>query len=760
MRLAALTFFLLCWPATTSPTAADEGRHSTGGSSAVEPSGRTGVSVLPASYLRGEVGERLPADGFSVHLVSDVDPNVERIFPCGVELQLPAESRYRMWVEGHWRISPFSYSATAIQDLGERVVVLPVVQAGRVVLPNSFGESHQVAWLLSLEPRSDAGVLRSELSRRRPVADQGDGILMPAGRAVAAIWDPRRRSYVALSRPFEVRAGETVEAPLERPGRNPHVVAEVERSTVAPTGEDDRLDLTPASGGEPLPGVSLSTSDRLYGFWYRLEPSSMRLDAASAEDFMWPSVVFEASPGRVEHLASVLDPRPTLDVEMVLPAALAHEEITLELRTLPEGQAFTRATLELGATSHRFTRLASGLFEVELRTRLGNFTQQVDLSSAESGFVLLEPDWIVITGTVFHGGDPHPAKLTFLAVNKTSVGARTGPDGAYEIVSLVPLRGVSISLDGIEAEPYVDFFLEALARSEGVDFHLPDRQFTAEVVDAATGEGIAEAQVVVRNEFLPKAGEERGSFHDKAIFQTSVTDRDGLARLPPLRPGNVELRASAPGYFQMRDPLIDEILEEDRDRTFRILLEPTGDLVEVRLKLPNGQPAAGADVLLTEPEPSASALFSARTDEHGAVGISRASGVLLIRHPDAAFLVRDWRPDETLDKIEWALPRASPRPLNVRVENPWTHEASPRAWLAIWVDGRRLSGRTLAWLTGARPAADNNGYWKATNLPERTTAILAWPVKKRGAGDTGLLDSLATELAYPWPDLVEIEVSE
>lgn len=760
-RSPAIGVLLFLYWSTPPPAGADELRLPTTGLGAGQRLGGQEISILPASYSRGEVGGVIAADGFNAHLVLDDNSDTERVHPCGVRFRLPSRLSYRVWVEGGWQISPFSYSATATEDRFEDgVVSLPVVQAGRVVLPPTFGERHQLLWLLSLEPRLDGGELRSGLSKHRVVAEIGLGVLMPSGLAVGALWDPRRRSYVALSRPFTVKAGETVDVPLMHPGRNRHLVIELQRSSIARTSDHDWLDLKATSGDELLPDVSLSTDDRLFGLWYDLEPQAMRLSGASAQDALAPPLVLDSRPKGVEHVAAVLSPRPGLDVDLIRPVLMEEGETTLELRTLPDGEVVARETLGRGVWSHHFARLMPRQLVVELQTRYGNFAERVDLSEGDTGYVLLEPDVILISGTVFRGDQPHPADLTFLAVDQSTVKARTDPEGRYEIATLVALRNVTVALDGIETPPYVDFFLEAISRSQRIDFHLPDVEFKAKVLDAASGEGIPLAEVFVRNEFVPKAGAEHGSRHDKAIAQKSVADEEGVALLPPLRPGTVELRASAPGYFQMHESLIEEVREGGSQRVLEIFLEPIGKQVQVHLKLPNGQPAAGASVLLVDSLVSARALFSAQADENGVARVSKeVRGTVLIRHPDTAFLVRDWLGEETTDEVEWALPRASGRPLSLQVKDPWNEETPRRAWLAIWTDGRRLSGLTLSWLTGVNSATDVNGFWSATNLPEAPVAVLAWPVNRHG-GDAGLLNPLATDIAFPWPDLVMLAASE
>ncbi|MCP4546607.1 MAG: hypothetical protein GY835_09105 [bacterium] len=151
-------------------------------------------------------------------------------------------------------------------------------------------------------------------------------------------------------------------------------------------------------------------------------------------------------------------------------------------------------------------------------------------------------------------------------------------------------------------------------------------------------------------------------------------------------------------------------------------------------------------------------LFFSRANGEGCVEPPRsaAGGYLLVKHPAAAFLIREWLPRVGESELSWDLPAASDRPLLIHVKDAWGEDAVPNAELALWVDGWRLSGRTLAWLTGAPGRADRNGFWTVTNLPRDTVAVLAWELRMRDEAYAGRLDSQAVDVEYPWPESVEI----
>ncbi len=238
---------------------------------------------------------------------------------------------------------------------------------------------------------------------------------------------------------------------------------------------------------------------------------------------------------------------------------------------------------------------------------------------------------------------------------------------------------------------------------ERLDFHLPAAQYSVRVIDAASGLGVAEATVVTRN-IYPYGEEDEDSELTKAVNQQAETDDEGVALLSPLHQGQLEIRAFAEGYRELVRPVAAEVLDGETDQTFEVALEPLGETVTVRLRLPGGAPAAGADVLLLESLATGVSVFSGYASAGGEIQAPREPpfGVFLVRHPEAAFLVRRWQPQDGEYEIDWTLPAAG-RSLLVRVKDTWGEEVVPRAELTLWIDGWRLSGTTLTWLTGMHP---------------------------------------------------------
>jgi hypothetical protein len=303
-----------------------------------------------------------------------------------------------------------------------------------------------------------------------------------------------------------------------------------------------------------------------------------------------------------------------------------------------------------------------------------------------------------------------------------------------------------------------------VTQSTDLDFHLADVEFTVAVVDAVSRKGIPGATVLVRNLY---AVEDEGGPADatrkaaeRAISQAVSGDDAGLARLPPLHPGTLEIRASAAGYRRLAQP-VRALFDGETDQRLEIPLERIGETLALRLRLPDSAPAAGASVLLMGSLTAASSLFEARADVEGVVSLPREhAGLLLVKHPRAGFLVREWRPAADEGSVEWSLPVLAERPLTVRVIDASGGAMAPRAELAVWVGGRRLSGASLAWLTGAPPTADANGYWIGRALPRGTVEVLAWTARARDLATTGALDAQATKVDFPWPETLEVRAFE
>lgn len=693
-----------------------------------------------------------PDSGLEAHFTRQDDPGQELVFACCRGIQPPA-GIYHVWLEGAWRMTPFSLQigSSGTGPVGPAPLLsLPTVEAGRVTLPPAEGRSVDLdLHLLHAGSYLEGGFPRWEIVRRRAVEQVGEGVLLPAGRAIGALWDRKVKRYVALSRPFEVRGGQTVQIPLRRPKGVAHLIVQLQRQAVASTARGLGVELGLKQRREERPpDLTVLTADRVHAVWYGLEPGPAELRARSGQTFLGPELI-DLLPGRIEHLAGELKPRPSLEVALDLPAVLRQGELLLVVRRSPTGEILAEQTLKPDALEHRFEGLPPTRLEVDLvvdsRIGPGSFTRSVDLGSGADGFLLLDPELITLRGTVERGGQGSPAELIFETVTRTRLEARADADGAYEAVLVDPVRSVAVLLEGAR-EPYLEIFSPEIAESRELDIHLPKGDLRARVVDAVTGEGIPGVAVSLLHGDVATVG----------YSLDLPTDETGTVQLPLLRPGTLEIHASAEGYSQRRP--VQAKVDGRTDQVFEVRLEPFGEKVALRLLLPSGAPAAGAELLLLDSLETELSLASLRADGEGMAEAPRHAGLLLIKHRAAGFLVRPWRPREGEVEMEWSLP--APADLTVRARDASGRNAAAQTGLTLWVEGHRLSGPALSWLTGTDFQTDASGLWVGRNLPQSPVEVLAWV---RSAGERarkGKLDALATGVPYPWPKVVEVRAVE
>lgn len=725
-----------------------------------ELDGKTALAIYPVRFEGTRAQEVLDPSGCEVRLVAmpREDGDAERAHPCKTWF-LEEPGRYLYWIEtGDWQISPHSrkviYSAKPFEGRGMSGAA-PLGPAGRLVLPANVRRDPRFRLrLLHAGPHQTGGILGWEIARRLAADRIGEGVLMPAGPTLGALWDERSGRYVMLSRPFETKPGEIREVPLEEPPVDrAHLVVQIVRHQPAPRASEAGIDVFVVRDREKLePDLEIVLTDNLYAIWYDLPPGSVALEAGTEEDTLEP-MQLDLRPGAIERALGQLTPRPALEVKLELPSLLRDEVTQLEVRRMPDGEVVASREVAPGSWSERIEGLPRAPLEVELQSTAGSTSRTVDLSDGTDGFVHLELNPVILTGQVLLGDEPHQAQLTLITIRKHSISVDTDDNGRFEVVALDPLRSVSIDCSEPDLAPFVEFFLDPITGTTERDFILPDRRFTIRVVDADSGQPIAGAMVVVRNLYSTDNEPEK---NDMSVMQQVESDDEGMARLPPLRAGELEARAFADGYAHMQDPAILTIEEGVDEGELEIALEALGASIDLRLRLANDIVAENAKVALVDSLTTGSILFESTADSAGRVSLPRdRRGIVLVRHPHGAFLVRSWPPDGHREVVEWALPAAPDRPFIVRVYDAWGKEVVGRAGITLWVDGWRLSGRALAWLTETRGYADDHGFWSAENLPLQPVAILAYSFHERSTVATGSWDMLATQVDPPWPEVVE-----
>lgn len=238
--------------------------------------GRAAMAVVPRPEHLGNATKLI------AKLSPMGDSGLELAFPVGSWFIPPLERKYRVWLEGEWEISPFTqlivWNGGRFMNRGA-VVQPPLGPAGRVVVPRELeARGNLTLRLLSLGDYLDHGFLRWELMRQERIPSlPKEGILMPAGPAMAALWDLDHERYEALSRPFKVMAGDTVAVPFEGPpaGRAA-LVALLENHGLSRA--EDRLEVLLDQGkGERAPEVLSRTAQTVYAVWYDLDPDRATL---------------------------------------------------------------------------------------------------------------------------------------------------------------------------------------------------------------------------------------------------------------------------------------------------------------------------------------------------------------------------------------------------------------------------------------------------------------------------------------------------
>lgn len=725
--------------------------------------GENGKAFFPVDSPGTGMTEVIDPRGFEVHMTPADDPGEERVFAAG-EAFVPPSGRWRVWLQDEWRMTPSSLLVIwpTGRWRGTSPSTLAVAPAGRVTAPDAatMGADLEL-WLLFAG--NSPGWRYHELSRRRRLAEAIDGVLMPAGPVVAALWDRRQERYIALSDEFTVVAGETVPVPLAIPSATEASV--LVHTTVAPGVSPEALaavDLTLSRDGQPLPSAFTVVTDwGVYRGWQAAKPGPAILSGGSELLYLDPRPV-ELSGGAVTGIEEALVARPVLEVSLVLPRLLREKPFTLEVRRLPGRESLSRAELPRHAGRHRFQdRLVNAVLEVELVTHVGSYRRQVDLTAGGEAFLGLEPELIEIYGTVRRNGERHPGTVSFQTVSGQRVTAAADEDGQYRAIALQPLTWVDVQLADVEQEPWRDFYMPPIQSSRELDFDIPDALTKVRVVDAVSGEGIAGAVVAVRNEYWPPderetTGDARG--RGTVIATSHPAGENGEVRLPPPRPGRVEIHAHAPGYLPLEQPIALDVEDPPSDRELEISLEPIGDAVRVHLTLPDGSPAAGASVLRVDSLALGTTFFSGRADALGVVEvpIEPAQGLLLLKHRGAAFGIIEWQAWKDSEDVEWVFPPAAHQPLTIRALDPAGAEPAAGAAVSLWVDDRKLSDRAMSWLLDATWRTDRNGYWTVHGLPRGPLRVLARSRHLDVEEEAGRLDALATQIPFPWPVQVEV----
>ena len=545
-------------------------------------------------------GDFLDSSDCVAHLWKYDSHWVIEAYPAG-RWVLPDRGNYRVFLECPGLISPYSpligYSRSRFSGAGivGAVAIGPagsVTSAGLGSWPGS-----PMVWLLSARSFEEQGHIWPELVRLETPEEVEAGVQMPVGLVIAAAWDPGSRQFLALSRPTEVRRDRTSEVRVDSPARGGDVVVRL-RAPFPDEGPDHMFDNREFTGStvaylsapgvrDREPDVVVPTASSYYGIWYGISAGPALLRAGS-ESYAIPTTEFVVQDRRVVFHEARIQARPRLTVELDLPALLEEEETAVKVLEVeqerlspPTGEEeqdrdrpsrpIEVVALEAGQVVHTFDRLPMAQLEVVLETGYGSNTEGVDLRDGQDQHLVLSPDVFVLEGTVFRGGEPHPAELEFSSITGSSAMVRTNPEGTYEAILVEPVRFISVAFE--DQPPFRDFFPRAIDSSRKLDFHLTDDRILVQVMDATNGRGISEARLSLSlsyTELREINGEETEV--PKSLTQTVETDRAGEAVLPPLQEGELEIHANAEGYVENLEILM--VGEPATPKEVRIALSP------------------------------------------------------------------------------------------------------------------------------------------------------------------------------------------
>jgi hypothetical protein len=705
--------------------------------------GRIAVMFWPTSSTSGgKLGALLPTSDCRVMLAPWTDFAAEHAYDCGVWFQ-PAEGRYQAWLEkGDERISPtaatINYARAPFEGRGQ-LIVMPLEAGGRVALAPD----------VALPPGAEVSLMNFDSCCRvalgvpftRRVSDLRalySGVMMPSGHVFAGMFDRRTRDAIAIARPVMVEGGKTVVTAPRAPaaGRSDVFV-----SLGRPIRKSREVDVVQLTLDNKKPEILFDGDDRIYAAWFDVKSDAARFAVAS-KTLRLQERILTLLPGRVTTVREELQKLPAVRVSLLAPAeAFGDEPVYVDAMPPSRTRTLQTAAIQPGGDA-LLEALPAEPVEIVLRSGAWRLRQSVDLSAGIDEQVVFDPHPIVVNGEVFHGRERAANALVEFEADDGFVKSTADREGRYRITLL---RGgdawtIQVTIPGRAGPPFVDGFLQ-INESRKLDLKVPRTDYSVRVVDAVNGRGIADARVFATNVFLhsPEAG-------DMTLSQRAVADQHGIAQLQPLREGRIEIQAAADGYAES-EKVRGVVDEDDSKAEFEVRLQPIGETVPLQLRMSDGRTAGAAELMaVSAPHGSQPPLWRGQSDAHGVVRVPRNidGAMLLIRSQDAASAVRTFDADASSDIV--LQPPAAP----IRVTVP------SRTRIAVWIDGIRVSGPAVTFLTWSSEASYAEGSWWAKNLPAQPLRILAWQWTAVQEIATGLRDANAATIPYPWPSNVAL----
>jgi len=601
-----------------------------------------------------------------------------------------------------------------------------VAPAGRVMMPRarSLPETEGLR-LISIEARYGWNREGPRVFDRR-MPDAHKPVQMPEGRVLAGRFDRKTNDAIALSKPVDVRPDRIVEVwPTPPTDSDVLVVLTKPRELVA----DKPIAVNLALDGK-RPDVLLNAFDRVLAVWYGVAARHATVTLESEAAF-WPAREIDLVRGKVTTVRAALQRLPNAHVSINVPAGVTiAEKMRLEIRRSNE----TVRSESVVPGEHDLNALPAEMLTAILHVGEWTASEVLDLSSGDDAKVQFDLQPIDVKGSVYYGEERAAAELEFLNDQEWRR-VKTNDRGEYATTFWWPkVHMVRVRIDGRNQPPYLDSFRE-IVESGTVDFHVPRTDYVVHVRDATTGHGVAGALVIVGNE--GKGGRNSG--------QRITTDSEGVAALPPVDEGELYVGVRAERYASAERTMT----VDDEHHDIDVALQPLRIAGTLQLRLASGAAAAQVDVWAFDG--TMTPLWRGTTDNDGSVELPEvaAGAVLLVRHAQAASTARTWTPAG--EGETWTLD-APAAPLTVVAK-----DNAANAFVALWLDGVKLSGPLLTFATWSMPATDRDGIWTGRNLPPKPTRILLLP--STGATSTAF-DAIAQRVDYPWPAAITAPVSK
>jgi hypothetical protein len=386
-----------------------------------------------------------------------------------------------------------------------------------------------------------------------------------------------------------------------------------------------------------------------------------------------------------------------------------------------------------------FSFLPPDSYDAVLKTSQWTFVRRADLTAGADGAVSFSPEPFTISGTLTAGGEPRASTVRFRRGNGDTTKVQSDATGQYEVT-------LWMSDMYLNVQPPFSRAMR-LWSTRRLDIQVPMTKVRVHVTDAANNKPVADAAVMTLNRWNDAQSGKGAASH------TVKTDARGIAELAPLSRGTAEIHVNAAGYFK-DDATTIEIQDDRFERTIAVSLRPAGEASDVSISLPDGSPAAEADVMVVADSTGRQILWTGKSDPRGRVSVPRSliGSIVLIRHRGAAGMARRFT-GAAEEKLVLAAP--SPQPLLVKVER--RGQSAVNAAMTVWYGALPISSAALQFLLGVPPLTSIDGQWAAPNLPREPIRILASSGMFDAAIATGAYEALATVVPEPRPNQLTLE---